>query len=143
MNMRTRFMSVVFVCAVIALSSQSLFAQFARVTGTCKDAEGKPLVGAIVRFVSAENGRKYELKTNNKGEYMSIGIAATETYKVTLLVDGKEVDHADNYKPGSGENEPLNFDLKAQQQPQQPQTAEQMTQTAKQQGMSAAQIKEM
>jgi tetratricopeptide (TPR) repeat protein len=136
MNMQTRFTSVVFVCAVIALSSQSLFAQFARVTGTCRDAEGKPIANGIVRFVSAENGRKYELKTNAKGEYMSIGIASTETYKVTFLVDGKEVDHVDNYKPGSGENPPLDFDLKAQQQ-------EQTQAIAQKSGMTAAQVKEM
>jgi len=60
------------------------------VKGVCKDRDGKPFANAQVVFYSAETGRKYNLKTNGKGEYFSLGVASGK-YKVTLLQDGKEI----------------------------------------------------
>ena len=62
------------------------------VRGVCKDVDGKPIVGATVRWANVENGRKYELKTNSKGEYFSLGIASGK-YTATLFQDGKELFH--------------------------------------------------
>ena len=44
-----------------------------------------------VELVSTDTGRKYELKTNAKGEYQSIGIAPG-TYDMSLMKDGKVLD---------------------------------------------------
>ena len=57
--------------------------------GTVKDQQGKPIAGAIVVLLNLANGRKYELKTNAKGEYSSIGVAIG-TYKATLIQNGND-----------------------------------------------------
>jgi tetratricopeptide (TPR) repeat protein len=62
------------------------------VKGACKDVNGKPITGATVEWANIETGRKYALKTNNKGEYFSLGIEAGK-YKVTLSKDGQEIFH--------------------------------------------------
>src|SRR5579871_1229698 len=69
---------------------------FAQATGTvkglCTDTDGKPITGATVEWVNMDNGRKYTLKTNGKGEYFSLGVGPGK-YKVTLSKDDKELFH--------------------------------------------------
>ena len=107
---------------------------FAQATGTvkgvCKDMEGKPIVGATVEWFNTENGRKYALKTNKKGEYFSLGIDPGK-YRVTLTQDGKELDKVGNFPVGLDEAT-LDFDLKASQ-----------VQAAQQQGINPEKLKEM
>jgi len=107
---------------------------FAQATGTvkgvCKDMEGKPIVGATVEWFNTENGRKYALKTNKKGEYFSLGIDPGK-YRVTLTQDGKELDKVGNFPVGVDEAT-LDFDLKASQ-----------VQAAQQQGINPEKLKEM
>jgi len=107
---------------------------FAQATGTvkgvCKDMEGKPIVGATVEWFNTENGRKYALKTNKKGEYFSLGIDPGK-YRVTLTQDGKELDKVSSFPVGLDEAT-LDFDLKAAQ-----------VQAAHQQGINPEKLKEM
>ena len=102
--------AVVGLCTLLAMAQSTL----GTVKGVCKDADGNPIVDAIVRLVSVDTGRKYELKTNKRGEYMSIGIAPAQTYTITLIKDGKEIDKVTNYKVSMGDND-LDFDLKKRQ----------------------------
>jgi tetratricopeptide (TPR) repeat protein len=90
-----------------------LSAQTGTVKGTCKSVDGKPLAGATVEFTGIESGRKYTLKTNNKGEYFSLGIAAG-TYNIVLSVEGKEVFRFNKVPITSDENV-NDFDLKKEQ----------------------------
>jgi tetratricopeptide (TPR) repeat protein len=83
------------------------------VKGVCKDVDGKPIAGAQVEWVNADNGRKYELKTNNKGEYFSLGITAGK-YTVTLSKDGKEIYHFSGVNVSLDETT-LDFDMKKEQ----------------------------
>jgi tetratricopeptide (TPR) repeat protein len=83
------------------------------VKGVCKDVEGKPIAGAQVEWLNTENGRKYELKTNNKGEYFSLGIVPGK-YKVTLSSAGKEIFHFAGVDVSLDEKE-LDFDMKKEQ----------------------------
>jgi tetratricopeptide (TPR) repeat protein len=83
------------------------------VKGVCKDVDGKPIAGAQVEWLNTENGRKYELKTNNKGEYFSLGIIPGK-YKVTLSSGGKELYHFSGVDV-SLEEKDLDFDLKKEQ----------------------------
>ncbi len=98
-----------------ALCASPAFAQdTASVKGVCKDVDGKPIAGATVEWVSIESGRKYELKTNSKGEYFSLGIAPGH-YKVTLFgSDKKEIFHYNGFTVSSEENT-LDFDMKKEQ----------------------------
>ena len=75
--MKQKFAVLVLVAlAAAALCTTPAFTQSTgTVKGVCKDLEGKPMTGAVVQLTSQETGRKYEIKTNNKGEYFSLGIA--------------------------------------------------------------------
>ncbi len=131
--MKQRWMFALLAITVVALWSTSVLAQnFAKVSGTCRDADGKPMVGAIVRYISKDTGQKWDLKTNNNGEYLSIGIAPGHNYKVVLIdADGKEIDHVDNVNVAMIDNTPVDFDVKKRQQ-----------EALQQQGMSAEQAKQ-
>lgn len=83
------------------------------VKGVVKDMEGKPMAGAQVEWDNLDNGRKYTLKTNNKGEYFSLGIT-TGKYNVRLLQDGKEIFHYNGLNVGLDETT-QDFDLKKEQ----------------------------
>ena len=112
--MKQRYLVLVLVALLAALSVPAVFAQATgSVKGVCKDQQGNPFVGATVTWFSPETGRKYELKTNKKGEYFSLGIAPAQ-YTVTLSQDGKEIFHFNNVKVAVDENT-LDFDLKKEQ----------------------------
>jgi tetratricopeptide (TPR) repeat protein len=110
------------------------FSQTATVKGTCKDAQGNPIAGAQVTWHNNDNGRTFNLKTNKKGEYFSLGIDVG-TYTVTLNKDGKQLDKVDNYKVTTDELT-LDFDLKASQE-------QAVQETAKAKGMTPEQVKAM
>jgi len=96
---------------VIGLSAVSLWAQITgTITGVAKDKDGKPIAGATVELFNAANGKKYQLKTNSKGAFYSVGIDLG-TYRVTLLQNGNEIDeHGNAVIEASGERE-VDFDL--------------------------------
>jgi tetratricopeptide (TPR) repeat protein len=83
------------------------------VKGVCKDVDGTPIVQAEVEWTSTDTGHKYELKTNKKGEYFSLGISPGK-YNVVLRKDGKELFHINGVTVGLDET-PLDVDLKKEQ----------------------------
>jgi|HubBroStandDraft_6_1064221.scaffolds.fasta_scaffold25504_2 tetratricopeptide (TPR) repeat protein len=83
---------------------------FGSVKGVCKDATGVPIAGASLEWHNLDNGRKYTLKTNAKGEYFSLGIEPGK-YDVTLTKDGKLLDKLNGYAVTLDEMT-LDFDLK-------------------------------
>lgn len=128
--MKKHFVTIVLVALLAGLCAPPLFAQTTgTVKGVCKDAQGTPIVGATVEWKNTENGRKYTLKTNKKGEYFSLGIEPGK-YDVTLSKDGKPIDQVKGYQVGLDENE-LPFDEK-----------QAAVETAKQQGMTPEQMKQ-
>lgn len=109
--MKQRFTVLVLIALVAIWCAPTALAQSSgTVKGVCTDAQGKPIVGATVELINVENGRKYELKTNNKGEYFSLGIAPGK-YKVALLQDGKELFHVNGLNVETDEIV-QDFDLK-------------------------------
>src|SRR5579859_4280009 len=102
------------VLAVALLSSPLALAQTTgTVKGVCKDSEGKPIAQAEVVWLGVESGHTYKLKTNNKGEYFSLGIVPGK-YNVKLSKDGKEIFHFTNVPVGLDETE-QDFDMKKEQ----------------------------
>jgi tetratricopeptide (TPR) repeat protein len=83
------------------------------VKGVCKDVDGKPITQAQVEWISTDTGHKYTLKTNNKGEYFSLGITPGK-YNVTLSKDGKEIYTLKNVPVGMDETV-QDFDMKKEQ----------------------------
>lgn len=107
----------------------------ATVKGVCKDAQGNPVVDAMVVWVNQDNGQKYALKTNKKGEYFSLGLSSGK-YVVTLYKNAedmkanKPLDFVKGFPVSLDENT-LNFDQKEQQE-----------RAAKGEGLSAEQLKQ-
>lgn len=129
--MKKHFIIPLLLVLVSAVSAAPAFAQaMGSVKGVCKDIEGKPITPAEVEWYGVETGRKYTLKTNNKGEYFSLGIAPGK-YNVKLSKDGKEVFHFNNVTVTVDEIV-IDFDLKKEQ-----------TATAQGQGLSVEQAKQV
>jgi tetratricopeptide (TPR) repeat protein len=125
--------------AVLALGLcvPPVFAQASgSVKGVCKDPQGNPIVDAVVVFANQDNGQKYTLKTNKKGEYFSLGVSPGK-YNVSLyrnqddLKASKEADHVNGFQVQLDENT-LDFDMKKEQENQ-----------AKGQGLTPEQLKQI
>jgi tetratricopeptide (TPR) repeat protein len=95
-TMKKHFAVFALVLLMLGLCVPPVFAQGASgtVKGVCKDAQGNPIADAVVLWANQDNGQKYSLKTNKKGEYFSLGIAPG-TYTVTLYKN------ADDAKAGT------------------------------------------
>jgi tetratricopeptide (TPR) repeat protein len=122
--------SLVFVLAVGVCAPPVLAQAMGSVKGVCKDVQGNPITQAQVEWFGVETGRKYQLKTNNKGEYFSLGITPGK-YNVKLSKDGKELWHVNNVSVGADEVV-LDLDLKKEQ-----------AAAAQSQGMTAEQAKQI
>src|SRR3984957_14236163 len=126
-----------FVILALGLCVPPVFAQASgTVKGTAKDAQGNPVADGVVVWTNMDNGQKYSLKTNKKGEYFSLGLSPGK-YNVVLYKSaddqkaGKEMDHVNGFQVHLDENE-LAFDVKKE-----------MESTAKGQGLSPEQLKQM
>jgi tetratricopeptide (TPR) repeat protein len=135
--MKKHFVMFALVLLMLGICAPSLFAQAASGTikGVCKDVQGNPIVDGVVQLDNLDNGQKYTLKTNKKGEYFSLGIGSGK-YKVTLYQNAadakanKELFHVNGFQVTLDENT-LDFDLKKEQE-----------KTAQGQGLSPEQLKQ-
>ncbi len=107
----------------VGLCVPPVFAQASgSIKGVCKDAQGNPIVDAIVVYTNLDNGQKYTLKTNKKGEYFSLGVSPGK-YNVALYKNaddqkaGKGTDHVNGFQVQLDENT-LDFDVKKEQENQ-------------------------
>jgi hypothetical protein len=134
--MKKHYAILLFAILALALWVPPVFGQAGTVKGVCKDVQGNPVADGIVLWTNVDNGQKYTLKTNKKGEYFSLGITGGK-YNVQLfknaddLKAGKELDHANGFTVQLDENT-LDFDIKKEQEA-----------AAKGQGLSAEQVKQM
>lgn len=115
--MKKHFAILLFVVLGLGLCVPPVFAQASgTVKGVCKDAQGTPVADAVVVYANLENGQKYTLKTNKKGEYFSLGLTSGK-YLVTLYKNaddmkaGKEMDHVKGFQVNLDENT-LDLDMK-------------------------------
>ena len=112
--MKKYFILPLLLLLAVGISAPLAFAQTTgTVKGVCRDIEGKPIAQAEVDWTGTESGHVYKLKTNNKGEYFSLGIVPGK-YNVKLSKDGKELWHVNNVAVGLDET-PLDLDLKKEQ----------------------------
>lgn len=135
--MKKHFAILLFVVLALALCVPPVFAQASgTVKGVIRDADGKPVPGAIVEYQNMDNGQKYNLKTNGKGEYFSLGITPGK-YKITLYKTpddqkaGKDMYHINGFQVTLDENT-QDIDLKKEAENQ-----------AKGQGLTPEQLKQM
>ena len=122
---------------LVGLAAPAVFAQASgSVKGVVKDPQGNPVADAVVVYTNQDNGQKYTLKTNKKGEYFSLGISAGK-YNVVIYKNAddqkaaKEMDHVTGFQVQLDENT-LDFDLKKEQE-----------NVAKGQGLTPEQLKQV
>jgi tetratricopeptide (TPR) repeat protein len=116
--MKKYFAIFLFALVALGLCVPPVFAQASgTVHGVCKDAQGNPVVDGIVVWANQDNGQKYALKTNKKGEYFSLGLTPGK-YNVTLYKNaddqkaGTETDHVNGYVVKLDDNPAVDFDVK-------------------------------
>ena len=115
--MKKYFAIILFVVLAVGLCVPPVMAQASgTVKGTCKDAQGGPIANAIIVYANLDNGQKYTLKTNKKGEYFSLGVSAGK-YNVSLYANAedqkanKQLDSVKGFQVQLDENT-LDFDMK-------------------------------
>ncbi len=121
-------LSLLFVLAVGLCAPLAPAQSTGSVKGICTDSAGKPIAQGLVEWVGIENAHKFTLKTNNKGEYFSLGVY-TGDYNVTLSKDGNKIYSFNKVHVGLDETS-LDFNMMKEQ-----------ANTAKAQGKSPEQIK--
>ena len=133
--MKRAILNAMLIAGLLAGGAVSVVSQssFGTVHGTCKDASGAPIADAQIVWQNQENGRVYKLKTNKKGEFFSLGLDPGK-YTVTLSKDDKVLDTQKGFNVDLGDNT-YDVDLKAIQE-------QGVKEAAKQQGVSAEQIKQ-
>jgi tetratricopeptide (TPR) repeat protein len=142
-EMKHRFTIFMLAMLVAALCVPPAWTQAtATVKGVAKDQQGNPIAGATVEFANQETGQKYNIKTNKKGEYFSLGVAPGK-YKVSLVNNGQVLFYFNGVAItlANEENE-VNFDLQkeaasAKQRGQQQMSPEQKAQMEKAQKENA------
>src|SRR3954469_14340465 len=88
----------------------SAMAQTTALEGTVKGEDGQPVKDALVVIDRTDIKGHYQVKTKKKGDYFHAGLPLG-TYKVSVLIDGKEMDSVSNVKTKLGDPLPINFDL--------------------------------
>jgi tetratricopeptide (TPR) repeat protein len=104
--------SLALTIAALVMFAASALAQVTTLEGTVTGTDGKPLPGAVVKIHRTDIKWDSQLKTDKRGHYIHTGVPAGGTYVVSVLIDGKEVDHLGNVKPRMGDNPPTDFDLR-------------------------------
>jgi tetratricopeptide (TPR) repeat protein len=118
-NMVRRVFTSAFALALLVALASPALAQTGQIKGKVLDAEGKPVAGAqiVIEFAEGVN-RKFEVKTDRRGEFIQIGLQPG-TYKVTATVDklgsfaqqtrvtlARPAELVFEFKPGAGGGDP-------------------------------------
>jgi tetratricopeptide (TPR) repeat protein len=96
---------------VVMLVAIPAFSQTGNIQGKVMDADGKPMNGATISIDRQGITQHFEVKTNNKGEFLHAGLP-TGQYKVAVTKDGKTLMGNDNVRVTFGGTTPVDFDLK-------------------------------
>src|SRR5580658_9405259 len=119
--MPTRLKTAALSAAALLLLACAASAQVASLEGDVKDENGQPLKGALVKIDRKDIKGHYQVKTDKKGHYFHAGLPIG-TYKITLEVDGKDVDFIDKVRTTLGDPLVNNFDEHAAAQKRQAMT---------------------
>jgi len=94
----------------LAFFAISGLAQTAAIEGVVKGPDGKTLQGAQMKIERLDVKGNYTVKTDKRGHYFYGGLPGG-SYKVTVVVDGKDRDFQNGVPIKIGETQQLNFDL--------------------------------
>lgn len=111
MKFASRILTFLFVATLFAIPA---FAQTGAIAGKVFDEQGKPMTGVTIAIDRKANGQHFEVKVDGKGAYLHSGLPS-DTYKVTIVKDGKPVTFLDNVRVSTGATAAADFDFKALQ----------------------------
>ncbi len=97
--------------ALLYVFAAHSFAQIGGFTGKVMGEDGKPVVNAVIKIERTDIKGNWQVKTNNKGEWLQMGVPSPGTYRFTLEVNGQVADVKDNIRSSSRTNVPVDFDL--------------------------------
>ncbi|HKX00403.1 MAG TPA: carboxypeptidase regulatory-like domain-containing protein [Bryobacteraceae bacterium] len=104
--------------AGLLVLTSAAFAQVSSIEGDVKGDDGSPLKGALVKIDRKDIKGHYQVKSDKKGHYFHTGLPLG-TYRLTLEVDGKDVDNVDNVRTKLGDSTVIDFNLQQVKQRQQ------------------------
>jgi tetratricopeptide (TPR) repeat protein len=106
------------------LLAVSASAQRVAVRGKVIGDDGQPLAGAEIVLFNKENGQKFTMKTDKKGEFVNIGVAFG-SYKLSVNKDGKVLYTQD--VRASGDETPIEINIPKAQAQQKEEALKQLT----------------
>ena len=117
--MKRRLILCVLAAVVAMLSVPAAWGQDTSVKGFVHDVKGEPVAGAVLQFTNQGNGRKFEVKTNAKREYSSLGVLSGR-YDLVVTKDGQQLWKLTGIQITLDEKgNTVNIDLKKEQATQQ------------------------
>lgn len=98
-----RIKSAQFFVGILILSGliPSLEAQIGNIRGKVTDQEGTPLENVLIKIEGIEVSRKYEVKTDAKGEYFHGGVSRQGTYRVIAEKEGFQRNYVEGLRPAT------------------------------------------
>jgi tetratricopeptide (TPR) repeat protein len=109
--LRALMLSMLGLILLTPLANRSAFAQTGSIEGDVKDAEGAPVIGALVKLDRKDIKQHFEVKTDKKGHYFHAGLPVA-LYKVSFTQNDKELFFFDNIKVPLGDTFKLDLNLK-------------------------------
>ncbi len=103
--------SVLTASALFFLFAAPSFAQVGGLEGKVTGEDGKPAAGVVIKIERKDIKGNWQLKTNNKGEWMQMGLPAPATFQVSVEVNGQLKDTSPTVRTASRTSVPVNFDL--------------------------------
>ena len=107
-----KYRNVVMPALGILFCALASFAQTSSLEGNVKGEDGTPMKGVLIKIDREDIKGHYQVKTDKKGHYYYGGLPLG-MYKITLEIDGKDVDFVDKVRTQLGDPVSNNFDMHA------------------------------
>jgi tetratricopeptide (TPR) repeat protein len=104
--------SLAVTAAALAFLATTAVAQITTLEGNVIGADGKPIVGAIVKIHRTDVKWDATLKTDKRGHYIHTGVPLGGLFDMSVTVDGKEVDKLTGVHSQLGDHPGTDFDLR-------------------------------
>ncbi len=110
--MKKNFITVIAILGamMIICTSPAFSKVWARVSGSVKSEDGKPIAGARVIFIFSEDGTKQELTTDKKGNWSRVDMRPGQ-WTVGVMADGYQPDNVTVTLSAIKKNPPIDIKL--------------------------------
>lgn len=129
MNSRHRILLLVLCLGLGLALATPLYAQTGGIEGEVRDQQGSAMAGVTVEIVRTDIAGHYEVKTNDKGYYIYMGLpAGGATYDIRILRDGNLIYQLRGIRANTGEIKRVDIDLQKERALQEGQLSEEQKQ---------------